>query len=68
MNWIPCREKMPGEGERVLYWTTPGEAVAGARHKYNDGDGVYHKWEGNDWSWEDDEVTHWAKIEKPEGV
>lgn len=66
MNWIPCLEKMPGEGERVLaYAATGGRAVIGCRRKYNDGDGEYRTWECDDGDWTDEEVSHWAKIEKP---
>lgn len=64
-DWIPCSERLPSLGERVLVWSPWTEAIASLEKDEN---GVMC------WECDDDEVaslrppTHWQPLPPPPQV
>lgn len=70
MNWINTSDSRPADGERVLFWASDGRFHAG---EYRVDTTDPHEppyaswWECGD-TWEDSDVTHWQRVNGPEGV
>ena len=67
--WIPCADRMPEPGQRVLMWIRPYSYVPGADKlgafvPMIDQVKPWHSsWDNNDYG--TDEVTHWKPLTEP---
>jgi hypothetical protein len=66
--WIKTSDSRPADGDRVLFYATDGNVHFGmycVDSNIKD-EPPYVSWHEADWTWEDSEVTHWARVDKPE--
>lgn len=68
--WIKTSSSRPADGDRVLFYATDGGIHFGTYSvvcSLKD-EPPYVSWWEADETWEDIEVSRWARVEKPEGA
>ena len=70
MSWIKCSERMPAEGQYVLFFV-PASTPGGADHYIATGswgrvnEHIPCAWSDGDQPWSAAEVTHWQPLPEP---